>query len=74
MDKGLRQSVIDKHHPLSIRRQCDLLQINRSMLYYIPASESAENLALMEQIDRLHLRFPYYGVVRMRDKLRLKGY
>jgi len=74
MDRCLRQTVIDKDHRLSIRRQCELLQINRSMLYYQPLSESAENLALMEQIDRIHLRFSYYGVLRMRDKLRLQGY
>ena len=45
--------MIEPGHPqLSVRRQCELLGLNRSTLYYQPAGESAENLHLM----RLHRR------------------
>ena len=36
---------------LSVRRQCELLGLNRSSLYYEPAAETAENLRLMRLID-----------------------
>jgi putative transposase len=35
-----------------VRRQCQLLGLNRSSLYYQPAAETAENLRLMRLIDR----------------------
>ena len=35
--------MIDNQHELSIRRQCDLLSIHRSGLYYKPKEEKAEN-------------------------------
>ncbi|WP_379802468.1 hypothetical protein [Flavihumibacter stibioxidans] len=40
--------LIDKNHPeLSIAKQCELLQVSRSGLYYEPVKESEENLAIM---------------------------
>jgi putative transposase len=49
----------------SLRRQCGLLGINRSSLYYPPAGESEENLRLMRLLDEQYTRTPYYGVLRM---------
>jgi putative transposase len=44
--------MIEPTHPvLSLRRQCELLGLNRSSWYYEPATESAENLQLMRLID-----------------------
>jgi putative transposase len=39
------------HRHLSLRRQCDLIGLNRATLYYQPAGESALNLELMRRID-----------------------
>jgi putative transposase len=50
---------------LSIRRQCELLGLNRATWYYASAEESPENLALMRLIDTQYLRTPFYGVRRM---------
>ncbi len=36
---------------MSARRQCELLGLNRSSLYYEPTGETAENLRLMRLID-----------------------
>ena len=36
-------------------RQCDLLDLPRSTAYYAPIPESAENLALMKEIDAVYL-------------------
>jgi len=46
---------------VSVRRQCQLLGLPRSSLYYTPVGESAEEIELMNRIDALHLQFPFYG-------------
>jgi putative transposase len=53
--------LIDPDHELSIENQCALLEVPRSTYYYEAAGESPENLALMEQIDRLYLAHPENG-------------
>ena len=49
----------------SVRRQCDLLGLSRSSLYYAPAGETAENLRLMRLIDTEYTAHPFYGSRRM---------
>jgi len=44
-----------------MRKQCELLQLSRSRLYYQPVGESAENLRFMEIIDKQLLETPWYG-------------
>jgi putative transposase len=51
--------------PLSIRVQCELLGINRSMLYYQPCGLKASDVAIMHVMDEQYTRTPYYGVERM---------
>jgi len=47
-----KRECIEPGHPrLSVRRQCELLGLNRSSWYYEPLGESAENLAWMRRID-----------------------
>jgi Transposase and inactivated derivatives len=62
------------HDTLSIVRQCRLLKVSRSGLYYRPRGESAMNLYLMQEIDRAFMQWPFMGVRQMRDYLRLLGY
>jgi putative transposase len=50
---------------LSVRRQCELLGLNRSSLYYEPTGESAEHLRLMRRIDEQYTACPFYGSRRM---------
>lgn len=51
---------------MPISRQCALLDVPRSSVYYVPCtSESPENLALMRLIDAQYLKTPFYGVPRM---------
>lgn len=53
---------IDRDHAsLSIRRQCQLLNIHRSKFYYEAVPESEENLELMRLIDEQHLTQPTWG-------------
>lgn len=50
---------------ISVRRQCELLGVNRSGLYYQPMGESEENLKLMRWIDEEYTRHPFFGSRRM---------
>ena len=61
------------HASLSVRRQCELLGLPRSSFYYEPLGESAQNLALMRQIDEQHLRTPFFGVEQMTEWLKREG-
>ena len=49
------------HESLSVRRQCEILGVHRSQLYYEPRPESEENLELMRLIDEQHLQRPTWG-------------
>jgi putative transposase len=49
------------HATLSVRRQCALLGLCRSSLYYEPAGETAENLRLMRLLDAEYTAHPFYG-------------
>ncbi len=58
--------LIEAGHPeLSVRRQCELLGLNRSSLYHEPAAETAENLRLMRLIDEEYTAHPFLGSRRM---------
>lgn len=62
--------MIDMNHPqLPITKQCELLSINRSSMYYKPATISEVDLDLMRRIDAIHLNLPFYGSRRIRDEL-----
>jgi putative transposase len=50
---------------LSVRRQCALLGLNRSSLYYEPVAETPENLRLMRRIDEQYTACPFYGSRKM---------
>ena len=65
---------MEREHPeISVRRQCDLLGVNRAGLYYQPAGESEENLMLMRLIDEQYTRRPIYGSRRLVAWLRGQG-
>jgi putative transposase len=59
---------------ISVRRQCELLGVNRSGLYYQPAGESEENLLIMRLMDEEYTRHPFFGSRRLRISLGEQGY
>jgi putative transposase len=59
--------------PLSIRTQCKLLGVNRSMVYYQPCGLKESDVAVMHLMDEQYTRTPYYGVERMTAWLRRLG-
>lgn len=52
--------MLSADHELNQRRQCALLRLTRSSLYYRPVGESTENLRIMEIIDKQFLEAPWY--------------
>lgn len=62
------------HADFSIRRQCELVGLNRSSWYYEPASETEFNLHLMRLIDATYLERPFFGWRRMTISLQREGY
>ncbi len=60
---------IDRSHDLSIRRQAELLDLNRSSIYFKPKGESEENLNLMRIMDEKFTEDPTLGVIGMRNEL-----
>ena len=65
-----RAKLVEKSSQLSIRYQCALLHIPRSLVYYSLKGESAETRALMRLIDQLHLQDPSAGSRSMYKYLR----
>jgi len=67
--------MIDPHEPkLSIVRQCKLVNISRSSLYFNAKGESPLNLKLMRLIDEQFLQTPYFGSRQMMRWLQRRGY
>ena len=69
-----RQAVEPLNKTITICRQCELLGLSRSSLYYRRQGESEYNLKLMRQLDEQYMKTPYYGVPKMTQWLLRKGY
>jgi len=66
--------MIVPSHALPVVRQCQLLNLSRSSVYYTPQPVSAGDLALMRRIDELHLQHPFAGARMLRDLLGQEGF
>ena len=64
-DAKQRKAHVDRAGKLSVVRQCELLDIHRSGIYYEPRGESPQNLELMRLIDEENLLHPWLGVPRI---------
>lgn len=58
------------HFELSLRRQCELLGINRSSYYYQPMPIDEEKLAQMRVVDEVYTKYPFFGTRQMVSYLR----
>lgn len=68
-----RMLVEPQHKILSVVRQCELLGLSRSSLYFEPSGESEENLRLMRMIDEEYLRRPFLGSRKLALWLKEQG-
>ena len=65
---------ISDSEELSIRKQCELLELSRSSIYYDAIGESEENLRIMRLMDEEFLEHPTHGVLQMQDFLFTLGF
>jgi len=65
--------MIDRGHSLPLCRQAELLKLSRSSIYYEAQPVPPGDLAIMRQIDELHLNYPFAGSRMLRDLLRADG-
>ncbi len=69
-----RRTMVEVKTDPSMRRQCELLGVNRSSLYYEPVEPDAEELGRMRQLDELHLKYPFYGSRKLTQALKAEGH
>ena len=68
------QSYIFNNKHISIRKQCELLDVPRSNLYYELKGESELNLKIMRLMDEEFIDHPTHGVLQMQDFLVALGF
>ena len=71
-----RKTFIDTEHNLSLNKQCKVLNIAKSTLYYEPVKKfsSDEDIKLLNMINDIYSEFPYYGTRRMLTALENEGF
>lgn len=75
MSRAERLGMIDRTDGrVSLVRQCRLVGISRSSLYYCPKPPNASTLDLMRRLDEQFLKTPFYGSRKMTAWLRRQGY
>lgn len=73
MSPKARRKMVNKTANISLSRQCKILRISRSSLYYTPVGFSPETLELMRQIDRVFTQYPFFGSRQIAAYLPGKG-
>jgi putative transposase len=68
-----RKAVEPNHKKIPVCRQCQLLGLNRSSLYYQPRGQTEYNERLMNLIDEQYVKTPFYGIDKMTEWLRLQN-
>lgn len=76
MSVDQRRDLIDvDHETIPVYRQCELLGLSRSSLYYRPrGGKDNHNQHLMRLIDRQYTETPFYGARRMTAWLRSQSH
>jgi len=72
----VRKTFIDAKHELSINKQCEILHIAKSTLYYKPTKRfsSKEDIEMLNALNDIYSEFPYYGTRRLVTALENKGF
>lgn len=69
-----RQLVEKEFAQLSVRRQCELLKVNRSTLYYETQALELDDIHLLNEIREVWMRYPFYGYRRITKELRSRNF
>ena len=71
-----RKTLLDTKLNLSLNKQCKLLHVGKSSLYYTPKKpfSSGNEIKLLDAINIIYSDFPYYGYRRITKQLQIDGY
>lgn len=69
-----RLGMVEPGCGLSVAKQCNLLQVHRTGLYYKPVGESEENLEMMRLLDQQYFSTPFYGCRKLCAWLNKQGF
>ena len=69
-----RKEMICKEHSLPLTKQCLLLNLSRSGVYYVPVPASEKDRELMRLIGEIHINFPHMGTRSIRNELLNEGH
>jgi putative transposase len=69
-----RKAIEPGHEKIPIYRQCELLGLNRSSIYYKPCGQTQYNEQLMRLLDEQYIRTPFYGIDKMTAWLHRQGH
>ena len=74
MDSVTKSNLVEKYSELSVRKQCELLDLSRSSLYYSPVGLRKEQIDLMNEIDLIYTEIPFYGYRKVWQELLNRGF
>ena len=71
-----RKKFVDTEHKLSLNKQCEILHIAKSTLYYEAKKRfsSERDIKFLNVLNEIHSDFPYYGTRRLVTALENEGY
>ncbi len=69
-----RKAVEPGHKKIAICRQCELLGLSRSNLYYKPCRDTQYNEQLMRLLDEQYIETPFYSIDKITEWLRRQGH
>jgi len=75
LGRDKRLDLVEWNHPeISLKKQAELLNLNRSSLYYRPVPPSPEEIAIKHRIGEIYTEYPFYGSRRITVQLRREGF
>ena len=69
MTRRERVSMVENNDFITISRQCELLSVNRTGIYYEAAPPSKRELTIKRFIDEIYTEMPFYGCRRISHEL-----
>lgn len=73
LDSKSKQAIVESKLNISISRQCELISLNRTNLYYSPVVKNTE-LTIKKQIQTIFTEIPIYGYLKVHQQLLEDGF
>ena len=69
-----KRELVQSKLRISMTRQCELLQLNRTSMYYEKKPMSALNARILNKMDEIYTNIPFYGYRRIHKQLLEEGF